>query len=251
MWYVIRKQCPESQTVLTMSTKSRPEPTRSWDAWWFFKMKARQFCVHCLTKRRRWIKSQQLEYIYSFFPPIPPFSFPPVLDTHTAIKQTASILNYLDITWLAENNASRSKTHPITYTTLYLHSGLLSAMFNSIIMLTPRMYIHFQLAPITPKGSRKGKRKATDRPKLPTWVINRRLSLDRDRIKAFISEHICGLLKIYNVCSINDERAWDLFLDIIFLDRVTTHHFSKFQVMWPHRRSRSWLFREWWAAFHS
>jgi len=86
---------------------------------------------------------------------------------------------------------------------------------------------------------------------MPTSVINRRLSLDRDRIKGFISEHIRGLIWIYNVCGVNDERAWDLFYDIIFLDPVTTCHFAQFQLMWPHRRSRSSPFREWWAAFSS
>jgi len=39
--------------------------------------------------------------------------------------------------------------------------------------------------------------------------------------------------------------------DIIFLDPVTTRHFSQFQLMWPHCRSRSSPFREWWAAFRS
>ena len=100
-----------------------------------------------------------------------------------------------------------------------------------------------------PKGSSKGKRKA--RAKMPTSVINRRLSLDRDRIKGFISEHIRGLIRIYNVLGVKEERAWDLFYDIIFLDPVTTRHFSQFQLMWPHRRSRSSPFREWWAAFRS
>jgi hypothetical protein len=104
---------------------------------------------------------------------------------------------------------------------------------------------------MAPKGSRKGKGKATARAKMPTSVINRRLSLNRDRIKGFISEHIRGLIRIYNVCGVNDERAWDLFYDIIFLDPVTTCHFSQFQLMWPHRRSRSSPFWEWWAAFRS
>jgi hypothetical protein len=75
--------------------------------------------------------------------------------------------------------------------------------------------------------------------------------LDRDRIKGFISEHIRGLIRIYNVCGVKDERAWDLFYDIIFLDPVTTRHYSQFQLMWPHRSSRSLTFREWWVAFHS
>src|SRR5882757_6217416 len=104
---------------------------------------------------------------------------------------------------------------------------------------------------MAPKGSRKGKGKATARAKMPTSVINRRQSLDRDRIKGFISEHIRGLIRIYNLCGVKDERAWDLLYDIIFLDPVTTRHFSQFQLMWPRRRSRSSPFREWWAAFRS
>jgi len=102
---------------------------------------------------------------------------------------------------------------------------------------------------MAPKGSSKGTGKA--RAKMPTSVINRRLSLDRDRIMGFISEHICGLIRIYNVSGIKDERAWDLFYDTIFLDPVTTRNFSQFQLMWPHIRSRSSPFREWWAAFRS
>jgi hypothetical protein len=86
---------------------------------------------------------------------------------------------------------------------------------------------------------------------MPTSVINRRLSLNRDRIKGFISEHIRGLIRIYNVCCVKDERAWDLLYNIIFLDPVTTRHFSQFQLMWPHRRSRSSPCGEWWAAFRS
>jgi len=102
---------------------------------------------------------------------------------------------------------------------------------------------------MAPKGSSNGKRKA--RAKMPTSVINRRLLLDRDRIKGFILGNIRGLIRIYNVCSVKDERAWDLFYDIIFLDPVTTRHFSQFQLMWPHRSSTSSPFREWWAAFRS
>jgi len=102
---------------------------------------------------------------------------------------------------------------------------------------------------MAPKGSSKGKGKA--RAKMPTSVINRRLSLDRDCIMGFISEHIRGLIRICNVCGVKDERALDLFYDIIFLDPVTTRHFSQFQLMWPHCRSRSSPFQEWWAAFRS
>src|SRR5882757_5527317 len=102
---------------------------------------------------------------------------------------------------------------------------------------------------MAPNGSSEGKGKT--RAKMPTSVINRRLSLDRDRIQGFILEHIRGLIRKYNVCGVKDERAWDLFYDIIFLDPVTTRHFSQFQLLLPHRRSRSSPFREWWAAFRS
>jgi len=91
-------------------------------------------------------------------------------------------------------------------------------------MLTFRMEIYLQLTVMAPTGSSKGKGKA--RAKMPTSVINQRLSLNRDRIKRFISEHIRGLIQIYNVRSVKDERAWDLFCDIIFLDPVTTRYFS-------------------------
>jgi len=82
---------------------------------------------------------------------------------------------------------------------------------------------------MAPKVSSKGEGKA--RAKMPTSVINRRLSLDQDRIKGFISEHIGGLIHIYNVCGVKDERASDLFYDIFFLDPVTTCHFSQFWLM--------------------
>jgi len=41
--------------------------------------------------------------------------------------------------WLAPHNTSRSKTHPIIYTTLYVPSGLTSPTCNCIIMLMPCM----------------------------------------------------------------------------------------------------------------
>jgi len=104
---------------------------------------------------------------------------------------------------------------------------------------------------MAPEGSQEGKGKATARAKILTSVINRHLSLDLDRMMGFISEHICGHIGIYNVCSVKDERACNLFNDIIYLVQVTTRHFSQFQLMWPHRRSRSSPFREWWAAFPS
>ena len=102
---------------------------------------------------------------------------------------------------------------------------------------------------MAPKGSRNGKAKSSAR--IPTSVISRRLYLDRDSIKGFIPEYIRGLIWIYHVCSVKDERALDLLSDIIFLDPVTTRHFSQFQLMWPQCRSRSSPFWEWWAAFRS
>jgi hypothetical protein len=104
---------------------------------------------------------------------------------------------------------------------------------------------------MAPKGSHKENGKATARAIMPTSVINQGLSLDQDRIKGFIPEHIHGLIPIYNVCGVQDERDWDLFYDIIFLDPVMTRHSSQFHLMWPHRRRRSSPFREWRAAFCS
>jgi len=102
---------------------------------------------------------------------------------------------------------------------------------------------------MAPKGSSQGKGIAGA--KMPTLVKNWCLSLDQDRMKGFISQHLSGLIRIYSVCGAKDERAWDLFYDIIFLDPVMTCHFSQFQLMWPHRRSRSSSIWEWWAAFCS
>jgi len=101
------------------------------------------------------------------------------------------------------------------------------------------------------KSSHQTKGKATDRAKMPTSVINRRLSFDWNRMKGFISQHICGLIWIYNVCGVREERAWDHFYNIFFLDPVTTRHFSQFQLMWLLCRSRCSSLREWWVAFHS
>jgi len=101
------------------------------------------------------------------------------------------------------------------------------------------------------KGEPQGKGEDNSYAKMPTLVINRRLTLDRDHIQGFMSEQIHSLVRIYNVCGVQAERDWDLVYDIIFLDPVTTPHLSQFQVMWPHCRSRSSPFREWWAAFGS
>jgi hypothetical protein len=89
---------------------------------------------------------------------------------------------------------------------------------------------------MAPKGSSKGKRKA--RAKMPTSVINRRPLLDLGPMEGFISQHISGLIRIYNVCNLRDERAWDFCYDIIFLDAVMTPHMSQFQLIWPQHRRR-------------
>jgi hypothetical protein len=75
------------------------------------------------------------------------------------------------------------------------------------------------------KGSLKKKGKATPEAQMPTSVINRCLSLDRDRMKGLILERICGLIPIDNDCGVKDEWAWNLFCDIIFPNPVTTPHF--------------------------
>jgi hypothetical protein len=86
---------------------------------------------------------------------------------------------------------------------------------------------------------------------MPTSVINQRLSFDRVRIQGFLSQHTHGLIRIYNLYGIKDEKAMDLLYHISFLDPVTTHHVPQFKLTWPHCMSRSSPFREWWAAFHS
>jgi len=70
-------------------------------------------------------------------------------------------------------------------------------------------------------------------------------------MKGFISDHISGLIGTYNVCGVKEEGAHNLFYDIPILDPVATRHFSRLQLMWPHHRSRSSPFWEWWAALQS
>jgi len=102
---------------------------------------------------------------------------------------------------------------------------------------------------MAPNGSRNGKGKA--RGKMLTLVIHRRLSFNWNRIKRFISKHICGLIWIYNVFAVKDERAWDLLYDIIVLDPVMTLHFSQFLLIWLLCKSRCLPYRKCWAAFRS
>jgi len=101
------------------------------------------------------------------------------------------------------------------------------------------------------KGSHKDKGKATTRAKMPTLVINRRLSLDQDGTKQFIPERIHGPIRIYNARGVKNMRAWDHSYDIIFLDPVMTGHISQLQLIWPHHWSTSSPFREWWVAISS
>jgi hypothetical protein len=102
---------------------------------------------------------------------------------------------------------------------------------------------------MAPKDSRKGQAKA--RPKMPKSVIIRCLSLECGCLKALISEQICGLIRIYILSGVTDEREWDLFYDIIVPHPVTTHHLSKIQPMWPHCRSSSSPFQVWFVAYCS
>jgi len=115
----------------------------------------------------------------------------------------------------------------------------------------PRMYIHFELAGMAPKGSHKQKGMVTARAEMPTSEMNRCLLLDLDCIQLFFSQHICGLIRIYNVCHVKDEMAWDHLYNIVFLDPVTTRHFSQFQLMWLQCGRSSPPFQELWAAFRS
>ena len=70
-------------------------------------------------------------------------------------------------------------------------------------------------------------------------------------MKGFILELISELIRIYNVCGVKDERAWDILHVLIFYDPVTTRHFGQIQPISPNRRCRSSAFREWWVAFRS
>jgi len=120
-------------------------------------------------------KLPELKYTYPFFPPTPPFSFPPLLYTPTE-------------SW-SRNHVTCTKQHfSFQNTPDNLHNFVLSLWasfrYNCIIMLTFRMSIHSQLTAMAPKG--RSKRKGKARAKMLTLVKNRRLSLDRNRIKWFI-----------------------------------------------------------------
>jgi len=67
--------------------------------------------------------------------------------------------------------------------------------------------------------------------------------------KAFLAEHILGLIRMYAISGMGDIRAWDLIYDILFLDPITTPHFAQFQWLWSHRRENSGDNFQWWNLF--
>jgi hypothetical protein len=82
-----------------------------------------------------------------------------------------------------------------------------------------------------------------------TAMIDRHLGFEKPRTKALMSEQIRALIRIYHISGIKSERAWDLLYDVLFLDPVTTRHFSQFQPMWEHRHDKASPNSEWWRAF--
>jgi hypothetical protein len=100
---------------------------------------------------------------------------------------------------------------------------------------------------MAPRGSHKGMAKAWA--KMPTSVINQPLLLDWNCIMEFISEHILGLIQIYNIRNVKDKRACDLVYPIIILDPVMTRQYSQLQLMWLYLRSWTAPFREKCVAF--
>jgi hypothetical protein len=136
IWYEIQKQQPVLQTVFTGSTKSRLDACRAWGAWWCSTMKAGPFCVRWPTNLTRWTMNQTIAGTRVYISLLPAYTSI-IFSSH--ITHTGSILNYLDITWHAQSNSSHSKIHPITYTALYVHFGLVFTTFNYIIMLPPPM----------------------------------------------------------------------------------------------------------------
>jgi hypothetical protein len=79
------------------------------------------------------------------------------------------------------------------------------------------------------KGQQEWKWEGTAGARMPISVIYRCLSFSKDRMKELISEYISGFRWIHIVCSIKNQRAWDFFHDITFLDPVTTRHHPPFK----------------------
>jgi len=81
---------------------------------------------------------------------------------------------------------------------------------------------------MAPNGGHKGKGMGSVPGNMPISVINQCLSLDQQCIKEFISELICALIQVYNVCGLKDGRVWVHLYDIIFRNPVMTYPFSQF-----------------------
>jgi len=81
-----------------------------------------------------WIKKIPATQVYVSLVPAYTFFF-----FSFSSKHNTSICNYFDNIWLTHNMTSHFKNHLISYTTLYVPSGLPSATCNWIIMLTPQM----------------------------------------------------------------------------------------------------------------
>ena len=80
--------------------------------------------------------------------------------------------------------------------------------------------------------------------------IGRLLLLDGYR-KTYLAEHIRGLIRIYGLHGIKSDGALGLLYDILFIDNITTDHFSRFQGMWIHRYSVVPEHVEWWSVFRA
>jgi len=80
--------------------------------------------------------------------------------------------------------------------------------------------------------------------------IKRVLQLDGYR-KTYLAEHIRGLIRIYGLRGINSDGLLGLLYDILFIDNITTDHFSQFQEMWTHRSSEVPEHMEWWSVFRA
>ena len=67
--------------------------------------------------------------------------------------------------------------------------------------------------------------------------------------KTFLAEHIRGLISIYGLRGVKSDGAFGLMYDILFIDNITTDHFSQFQWMWGHHDSKEPQYDLWWSVF--
>jgi len=139
----------------------------------------------------------------------------------------------------------------MTNTTWCLPSALPSGMFHCIILLTPQMPIHFQLAAMARKGQPQRTAEGNCLDKNADIVYKSTPVIGSEPYKAIhLGSHPWTHM---------DEQClrhpwWegrDPFYDIIFGNPVTTRHFSQFQLLWRHRRSRCSLVQVCWGAFRS